>query len=125
MAPAWPAIVLALALLAGAGDAVAQAKPGAPRGTAGRPCAKVVNSTAYMYPVDVRADGEQLARIAVKAGETREVCLGKPGDDGRIEVIVRSVMAPIGSCKLAFGGAAEIVRAAGADGKEVTRVVCR
>ena len=84
----------------------------------------VVNRTPYMYPVEVKADGRSVATVPVQGGQTRELCLAQPSADGKMLVVLRSVMMPIGSCLLASGGRMEIVRE-GEENDPVTRAYCR
>ena len=87
-----------------------------------KPCVTVANRTPWQYPVRVLADGKIVGTVAVDGRITRLVCLKQPAADRHITVVLRSVWLPIGSCRLAYGGEAVIVREEGP--QPVTRFVC-
>jgi hypothetical protein len=87
------------------------------------PCATIVNSTPYEYPIVVKANGATVGRIKLAGGARREVCLAKPAVDPRLQIVVRSVWMAIGTCTIALRGRVEIVRAE-VDGETITKVLC-
>lgn len=87
---------------------------------------RVVNTTEYWYPIHIRVPGKSDAAVfRIDAGEFRRFCvtIALTASD-RIEVELRSWMAPIGECRLPPGGQAEIVRTKDQDGDPVTRLGC-
>lgn len=87
-----------------------------------KPCVTVANKTPWQYPVRVLADGKTIGTVGVDGQRTRLICLKQPATDRQITVVLRSVWLPIGTCKLAYGKEAAIVRDEGPP--PVTRFVC-
>lgn len=93
---------------------------------AGPACIRVINTTDYWFPVSIAVPGQgEPATFRIEKREFRQFCATialKPGE--RIEVVLRSFMAPIGRCLLDPGGQAEIVRGPDADGDTITKLGC-
>lgn len=92
----------------------------------GPACIRVMNTTEYWFPVQIAVPGQGEPSIfRIEKREFRQFCATialKPGE--RIEVVLRSFMAPIGRCLLDPGGQAEIVRGPNAEGTTITRLAC-
>ena len=88
-----------------------------------KPCVTVANKTPWQYPLRVLADGKVVGMVSVDGRRTRLICLKQPAVDRHVTVVLRSVWLPLGSCRLAYGGEAEIVRDEGQGA--TTRFVCR
>ena len=108
-----------LALAVGAIAAPAWAQPA----DDSKPGVTVANKTPWQYPVRVLADGKTVGTVSVDGRRTRLICLKQPASDRHVTVVLRSVWMPLGSCRLAYGGEAEIVRGEGQEA--TTRFVCR
>lgn len=87
-----------------------------------KPCVTVANRTPWQYPLRVFADGKTVGTVSVDGRLTRLICLKQPAADRQITVVLRSVWLPIGTCKLAYGKEAAIVRDEGPP--PVTRFIC-
>lgn len=92
----------------------------------GPACIRVINTTDYWYPVQIAVPGTgEPAIFRIEKREFRQFCATialKQGE--RIEVVLRSFMAPIGRCLLDPGGQAEIARGPNAEGNITSRLVC-
>jgi hypothetical protein len=117
----------ALAVPAGR-EATAQSfVPPIGRPQTGPACIRVINTTDYWFPVQIAVPGQgEPATFRIEKREFRQFCATvalRPGE--RIEVVLRSFMAPIGRCLLDPGGQAEIVRGQDADGDPINRLACK
>lgn len=92
----------------------------------GPACIRVINTTDYWFPVSIAVPGQgEPATFRIEKREFRQFCATialKQGE--RIEVVLRSFMAPIGRCLLDPGGQAEIVRGQDADGDPINKLAC-
>lgn len=125
-APFLVIVAAALSVPPPRGAAAQSFVPPIGRPQTGPACIRVINTTDYWFPVQVAVPGQgEPAIFRIEKREFRQFCATialKQGE--RIEVVLRSFMAPIGRCLLDPGGQAEIVRGPDAEGDPITKLAC-